>query len=74
MLDGAVIALFLLLLPVVALLTWLFVPAILSSEHARRRSRVQNPRESVLRESDSSDSGRPVPSHLPAPPLPPDQV
>lgn len=73
MLDSVVIALFLLLLSVVALLSWLLVPAILSSEHARRRSRVQKPRASV-RESDSSDPGRPVPSHLPAPPLPPDQV
>jgi len=73
MLDGAVIALFLVLLPVVALLSGVLVPAILSSEHARRRSSAQKPRASV-RESDSSDSGRPVPSHLPAPPLPPDQV
>ena len=64
------IAVFILLIPVVALLGWMCVPAILSGEHARRRFREQRqePR------SSTGERDEPVPSHLPAPPLPPDQV
>jgi hypothetical protein len=63
------IAVFLLLVPVVALLGWMFVPAVLSGEHARRRFSVR--RQEPPRSSGERDE--PVPSHLPAPPLPPDQ-
>ena len=55
----------------------LIAPAI-SSEHARKRVRLENrsstPPKAVQRIGSRDGDGAAVPSHLPAPPLPPDQV
>jgi hypothetical protein len=57
------------------LLVLFVIPAIVSSEHSRKRFTSRKPTPEVDQNDGSEDRDRPAPSHLPPPPVPPpDQV